>query len=102
MIAVTGNSMGWYSALACAGAVSPEDGFRIANTMGTLMQRALIGGQLIYPFVDEDWRPQPQRRTQLVALVNEIAATPDQALYVSIELGGMLVLAGKRSRPCSL
>jgi malonyl CoA-acyl carrier protein transacylase len=97
VIAVTGNSMGWYSALACAGAVSPEDGFRIANTMGTLMQRALIGGQLIYPFLEEDWRPQPQRRAQLVALVNEIAATPDHALYVSIELGAMLVLAGNEA-----
>ncbi len=54
VVAVTGNSMGWYTALACAGAVSATDGFRIANTMGTLMQEAMIGGQLVYPVVDED------------------------------------------------
>jgi [acyl-carrier-protein] S-malonyltransferase len=94
VVAVTGNSMGWYSALACAGAVSAEDGFRIANTMGTFMQRASIGGQLVYPFVDEDWRPQLQRRAQLLSIVERTAATPGHALYVSIELGGMLVLAG--------
>src|SRR3546814_992920 len=28
VVAALGNSMGWYSALACAGAVSVEDGFR--------------------------------------------------------------------------
>jgi [acyl-carrier-protein] S-malonyltransferase len=93
IVAVTGNSMGWYSALACAGAVSHDDGFRIANTMGTLMQRALIGGQLIYPFVDEDWRPRPERRAELLALVDAISAA-GHALHLSIDLGGMLVLAG--------
>ena len=93
VVAVTGNSMGWYSALACAGAVSPEDGFRIVDTMGTLMQRALIGGQLIYPFVDDDWQPRPERRAELLALVDTIVAA-GHALHLSIDLGGMVVLAG--------
>ena len=97
IVAVTGNSMGWYSALACAGALTPEDGFRVANTMGTLMQEALIGGQLIYPFVDEDWRPQIARRAQLLDLVGDIAAASGNQLYLSIELGGMLVLAGNEA-----
>ncbi|KKC24392.1 ACP S-malonyltransferase [Sphingomonas sp. SRS2] len=97
IVAVTGNSMGWYSALACAGALSAENGFRVANSMGTLMQQAMIGGQLIYPFVDEDWRPQPARRAELLALVDDIAAAPGHALYLSIELGGMLVLAGNEA-----
>jgi hypothetical protein len=34
VVAVTGNSMGWYTALACAGAVSGEHGFAIADGMG--------------------------------------------------------------------
>ena len=93
VVAVTGNSMGWYSALACAGAMSHDDGFRIANRMGTEMQQALIGGQLIYPFVDEDWRPRPERRAELLTLVDGIAAA-GHALHLSIDLGGMLVLAG--------
>ncbi|MDU9004574.1 ACP S-malonyltransferase [Sedimentitalea todarodis] len=94
IVAVTGNSMGWYSALACGGALSHEDGFRVANTMGSLMQGALIGGQLIYPWVDEDWRPQPARRAALIALVADIDARRDHDLVLSIDLGGMLVLAG--------
>jgi len=94
VVAVTGNSMGWYSALACGGALTPDDGFTVVNTMGTLMQQHLIGGQLIYPFIGEDWRPDPARRAELLALVYTIGAQPGQVLTVSIELGGMLVLAG--------
>ncbi|MCB1478238.1 MAG: ACP S-malonyltransferase [Tepidamorphaceae bacterium] len=97
ILAVTGNSMGWYSALACGGALSPSDGFRVANTMGTLMQKSLIGGQLIYPFVGEDWRPDRERRAALLALVDDISARADHALALSIELGGMLVLAGNEA-----
>ena len=97
IVAVTGNSMGWYSALACAGALSPENGFRLANGMGTLMQRAMIGGQLLYPFVGDDWRPQPARRAELLAIVDDIAARVDHHLFLSIALGGMLVLAGNEA-----
>lgn len=94
VVAVTGNSMGWYSALACAGALSPEDGFQVANTMGTLMQDALIGGQLVYPFLGDDWRPDPARRDALLAMVAEIDQREGHVLRLSIALGGMLVLAG--------
>ena len=94
VVAVTGNSMGWYSALACGGALSAEAGFEVVNTMGTLMQEALIGGQLIYPFVGEDWRPDPPRKAELLALIAEIARRADHVLTLSIDLGGMLVLAG--------
>ncbi|MDE0694832.1 MAG: ACP S-malonyltransferase [Boseongicola sp.] len=97
IVAVTGNSMGWYSALSCAGAMTPLAGFELANTMGTLMQEALIGGQLIYPFAGNDWRPNPERKAKLLALVSEIDAQPDHALALSIDLGGMLVLAGNEA-----
>lgn len=94
VVAVTGNSLGWYSALACAGAVTPENGFRIANTMGSFMQEAMIGGQLIYPWVNENWVPLPALRQTLLDLIAEIDARADHVLSVSIDLGGMLVLAG--------
>ncbi|MFO1201333.1 MAG: ACP S-malonyltransferase [Tabrizicola sp.] len=97
LVAVTGNSMGWYSALACAGAVSPMDGFTVVNTMGTLMQEALIGGQLVYPFMGEDWVDAPERRAELLALVDAIADRPGHDLALSIDLGGMLVLAGNEA-----
>ena len=93
IVAVTGNSMGWYSALACGGALSAEAGFEVVNTMGTLMQQSLIGGQLIYPFSDADWRPDPKRKSELLALVDDINNS-HATLSLSIDLGGMLVLAG--------
>lgn len=97
VVAVTGNSMGWYTALACGGALSASDGFRVANTMGTLMQASLIGGQLVYPFSDDEWNPRPERRAELLTLVSDLAAWPGCELFVSIELGGMLVLAGNEA-----
>jgi len=97
VVAVTGNSMGWYSALTCAGAATAENGFTIANTMGRLMQTALIGGQLVYPWVDEDWVPRPTRKAALLALVADIASRRDHVLALSIDLGGLLVLAGNEA-----
>ncbi len=97
VVAVTGNSMGWYIALAAAGALSPENGFRVVNTMGTLMQTHLIGGQLVYPFTGDDWRDDPARKAELLAEVVRINALPEHALALSIDLGGMLVLAGNEA-----
>lgn len=92
--AVTGNSMGWYIALACAGALNNDAAFNVVNTMGTLMHQQMIGGQIIYPFVDPQWQPIPDQKAWILrqmALASEQSGHP---LYVSIELGGMLVIAG--------
>lgn len=89
IVAVTGNSMGWYTALACGGALSPEDGFRTVNTMGTIMHDHAEGGQFVYPAMDDDWQDAPDVRGKLVGLVDSI-----DGLYVSIYFGGMIVLAG--------
>jgi [acyl-carrier-protein] S-malonyltransferase len=97
VVAVTGNSMGWYSALACAGALSPEGGFEVVNTMGTLMQEHLIGGQIVYPFTGGDWRDDPARKAGLLALVAGIDARESHTLALSIDLGGVLVLAGNET-----
>lgn len=94
IVAVTGNSMGWYIALAVAGAATPIAGFEIVNTMGTLMQERLIGGQVLYPFVDDNWQEITGKRDELLALVHQIDARKGHRLAVSIHLGGMLVVAG--------
>src|SRR3546814_15743769 len=86
--------MGWYSALACAGAVSVEDGFRISNAMGLNSQTHGPGGQILLQIVDEDWRPVPSLRAALLDLVSAIDARPDHVLALSIDLAGMLVFAG--------
>ena len=97
IVGVTGNSMGWYIALAVARALSATDGFRVVNTMGTLMQKQLIGGQLIYPFVGEDWQNDPLAKSAILDAVREIDKRSDHVLALSIDLGGMLVLAGNEA-----
>ena len=63
-----GNSLGWYTALAVAGALPFDDAFRLVQEMAILQQEPLPdggpGGQVIYPLADAAWRPDPhlQRR----------------------------------------
>lgn len=96
VVAVTGNSMGWYSALAVAGALSIDSAFTVINTMGSMMKDQLIGGQIIYPLVDENWHILPERKFLVeneIKTVNQIA---DCKAYVSIVLGGYLVIGGNQ------
>jgi [acyl-carrier-protein] S-malonyltransferase len=95
--AVTGNSMGWYTTLACAGAVSAEHGFEIVDAMGENSQAGAPGGQVLLTLVGEDWLPVPGLREAALALVAAINAREGCDLYPSIDLGGMLVLAGNEA-----
>ena len=45
----------------------------------------------------DDWRPDPARKAALMALVAQIDARADHVLALSIDLGGMLVLAGNEA-----
>ncbi len=92
IVGVCGNSLGWYLTLAAAGALSPENAIRLVDTMGELMEEQGQGGQLIYPFVDEDWRAS-RTRQKAVADALHAGRTEGQA-FLSIRLGGMAVLAG--------
>lgn len=94
IVAVTGNSMGWYLALACAGALDEDGGITVVNTMGTLMERQGTGGQIVYPLTDEDWRADATRQTAVARVLAEAQTTEGLELHVSISLGGMIVLAG--------
>jgi malonyl CoA-acyl carrier protein transacylase len=95
--AVAGNSMGWYTTLAVGGAVGAEQGFRIIDAMGENSQAGEPGGQVLLTLVDEDWREIPGLREQVLALAAAIGARPGCALYPSIDLGGMVVLAGNEA-----
>lgn len=94
IVAVTGNSMGWYIALACAGALDANRGFDLVSGMGELTQGDDLGGQLIYPLTDENWLPRAENRAAIDALVNDDSVAPEDRLYWSIEYGGYAVLAG--------
>lgn len=97
VVAVTGNSMGWYSTLACGGAIDLDGGFNLVNTMGRMMQESLIGGQLVYPVSGDDWRPDPGRRAEVMDMVVRVNNMQNCDLGLSIDLGGMLVLAGNKA-----
>jgi len=90
VVCVGGNSMGWYTALAAAGALSFEDGFRLVQGMALLQQEFPDGGQVLYPLVDEQWRKDPAR---IEAVGRALAALPGE-VFPSIDLGGYAVLAG--------
>lgn len=92
IVAVCGNSLGWYLTLAGAGTLSPANAIRLVDTMGALMEAQGEGGQLIYPFVGEDWR---ESRSNVKAISDALHAgrTAGNA-FLSIRLGGMAVLAG--------
>lgn len=92
--AVAGNSMGWYTSLAVAGAVSAEQGFEIVDAMGENSQAGEPGGQVLLTLVDENWGEVPGLRAEVAALIGAIDGRDGYALYPSIDLGGMLVVAG--------
>lgn len=92
VVGVCGNSMGWYTALGYAGALSLADCARLVETMGAWQapdQYGVVGGQIVYPLVGEDWRIDPAALAGVEQAVREI---PD--LYWSIRLGGQAVLGG--------
>jgi [acyl-carrier-protein] S-malonyltransferase len=89
IVGITGNSMGWYIAMACAGVLAATTGFELVNTTGRLMHDSMIGGQILYPVVDENWVEIPGRRAELMQMIDDT-----DGLYLSIDLGGMVVFAG--------
>ena len=93
VVAVTGNSMGWYLALACAGVLDFDAGARLVNTMGRLMHEKGQGGQVVWSMADSDWRIDPAKATLVETILAEAAARNDIAVHVSIRLGAMIVFA---------
>ncbi len=97
IVAVTGNSMGWYLALACTGILADNAGFEVVNSMGTLMHKHGTGGQIIYPLVNEQWQIDTRLAQTLQSVVAKVNNRTDCAVYTSIRLGGMQVLAGNEA-----
>lgn len=93
IVAVTGNSMGWYLACVCAGALSVDNGTHVINTMGSQMRDNIIGGQIIYPEVDENWIYSSEIST-LIDQKMELVNLQDNEVFNSIFLGGFRVIGG--------
>lgn len=95
-VAIAGNSLGWYTALAVGGSLSFEDGFRLVQEMSNLQYEhhaAHGGGQVIFPLVGEDWRRDPTRDDAVRAAL----ASSNGEAFPSIHLAGLAVLAGSEA-----
>ncbi len=88
IVAITGNSMGWYIALALGGALNYENAYHLIHTMGSMMSRGISGGQIIYPIVDENWLVDEVKKEMVMHAIAKAGA------HVSIFLGGNVVIGG--------
>ena len=91
IVAATGNSMGWYLALTAAGVLNNRAGIQLVNTMGSLMHNKGVGGQVIYPLVNDRWQADAKLTKDAKETLEELHQKYEIA--VSIELGGMRLFA---------
>jgi acyl transferase domain-containing protein len=93
-VVALGNSLGWYTALTWAGALSFDDGYRLVQEIGLLQEQSQAektpGGQVIYPLAGQDWIADPE----LEAAVRRAMTVGNGEVHPSVELGGYAVLAG--------
>jgi hypothetical protein len=96
LVAITGSSIGWYTALAVAGALPLADAFRALQEVALLGEQLAAtrgGGQVLYPVTDAGWRPAADQQAAVVeALANGSGGAG--GTYRSIDFGGYQVLAG--------
>jgi [acyl-carrier-protein] S-malonyltransferase len=97
VIAVAGNSLGWYTALVASGALDPTSGWRLVSTMAAL-QKQVAGGQILTTTVGEDWLVDEGLARTTAEVIASIAARGHESFVAnSIRLGGHEVLAGTDS-----
>jgi [acyl-carrier-protein] S-malonyltransferase len=89
-----GNSMGWYLALSLSGSLNLKNSYHLIQTMGSMLADKLIGGQIVYSLVDENWRRDLERELILEEMMNKVNGQLGHVVFVSIHLGGLKVIAG--------
>ncbi len=90
VVSIIGNSMGWYTTLVLGNALSIEGGYEFIHTMGSMMKKQIIGGQIIYPVVDDDWISDKENKSNILSQVK------NSGCFISIDLGGYLVIGGEQ------
>jgi [acyl-carrier-protein] S-malonyltransferase len=102
IVAVAGNSLGWYTALAAGGACDPAAGWRLVATMARLQQQ-VAGGQVLTTTVGDDWRPDPALVRGVDDALAAVGARGAEFFCArSIRLGGHEVLAGTEAAVAAL
>jgi [acyl-carrier-protein] S-malonyltransferase len=96
VVAVLGNSMGWYITLAMAGCVDPKNAFHLIQTMGSMMKSEIVGGQVLYQVAADDWTKSSERERVLFSALDEVKRLGIGEAYVSIYLGGNIVIGGTK------
>ena len=71
IVAITGNSMGWYSALALGGALKHENAYTVIGTMGSMMKDIIIGGQIIYSITNDNWQVDKATKEKILKEVKK-------------------------------
>ena len=97
VVAVCGNSMGWYLTLAMAEALNWEGAFHLIQTMGSMMKEEIIGGQIIYPVVDENWQSSIEREILVKDAIEKVNSEKIGEAHISIYLGGYIVIGGDKA-----
>ena len=90
VVSIIGNSMGWYTTLVLGNVLSIKQGYELIHTMGSMMKNKIIGGQIIYPVVDDDWIVNKEKKTNIISQVKSAGC------YISIDLGGYVVIGGEQ------
>jgi malonyl CoA-acyl carrier protein transacylase len=99
VVAVAGNSLGWYTALAISGALLFDDAFRLVQEVALLQELPAEGkdngpgGQVIYPLGDADWQPSAELEAAVAAALHDDEVSGGR-VFPSIDLGAYAVLAG--------
>jgi len=71
------------------GAMSNENAYHLIHTMGSMMKKRIIGGQIIYPIVNKNWQPDSAKKDMVFSEIEKAGA------FVSILLGGYVVIGGE-------
>ena len=90
VVALCGNSMGWYIALALGGAIDYDIGYDLIQTMGSLTHNNGVGGQIIYPIIDDEWKIDATKKELVLKEIDNAGA------HISIYLGGYIVIGGEQ------
>ena len=96
IVAICGNSMGWYISLALGNAITFENGYDIIQTMGKITNEKGEGGQIIYPIIDSEWNIDLEKKAMVLDAIDNANG------FISIHLGGYIVIGGEQKALDSL
>jgi acyl transferase domain-containing protein len=93
IVAITGNSLGWYLALAGAGVLKSLNALEVVDEMGQLMAAEGRGGQIVTSRVNANWQFDAAKEAAIETALQRAGEQGGLAQW-SIYLGGTAVLGG--------